>query len=148
MTTPRTTNAEILKDWYDQVWVHGDIDAIDKFFVPDLVATGIVPEMQMGRDDFQDLVMAFRAHVGDIDVQLPKTVENGDWLAAFLHVNTTRADNGAPIVVTGQVMARFDDGKIVEAYNQFDFVSLFEQLGQLPEDTIPVAMTGQRLDWI
>ncbi|WP_146343937.1 ester cyclase [Phaeobacter marinintestinus] len=142
-----TTKTDLLQRWYDEVWVHGNLDAIDKFFVPDLVATGIVPEMQMGRDDFQDLVVAFRAHVGEIDVRLPKTVEHDDWLAAFLHVHTTRADNGAPIEVTGQVMARFEGDQIVEAYNQFDFVSLFEQLGQLPEDTIPICMTGQQLEW-
>ncbi len=44
-------------------------------------------------------------------------------------------------------MARFKGGKMVEAYNQFDFISLFEQLGQLPQDTLPICMTGQQLDW-
>ncbi len=142
-----TSNTEILQNWYDQVWVKGDLDAIDTFFEPDLVASGIVPEMQVGRDDFRDLVTAFLAHVGEVEVKLPITVENGDWVSAFLHVHTARGDNGAPIEVTGQVMARFENGKIVEAYNQFDFVSLFEQLGLFPSDTLPICMTGQRLDW-
>ena len=141
------TKSELLKEWYDRVWVHGDLEAIDQFFDPDTMAEGIIPEMQVGVDDFRDLVTAFRYHVGDIDVKLPKTVENGDWVAAMLHVHTSRADNGAPIEVTGQVMARFKDDKVVEAYNQFDFISLFEQLGQLPEDTLPICMTGQQLAW-
>ncbi|SLN39362.1 SnoaL-like polyketide cyclase [Falsiruegeria litorea R37] len=141
------TKSELLKEWYDRVWVHGDLEAIDQFFDPDTMAEGIIPEMQVGVDDFRDLVTAFRFHVGDIDVKLPKTVENGDWVAAMLHVHTSRADNGAPIEVTGQVMARFKDDKVVEAYNQFDFISLFEQLGQLPEDTLPICMTGQQLSW-
>lgn len=141
------TKSELLKEWYDQVWVHGDLEAIDQFFDPDTMAEGIIPEMQVGVDDFRDLVTAFRYHVGKIDVKLPKTIENGDWVAAMLHVHTSRADNGAPIEVTGQVMARFKDDKVVEAYNQFDFISLFEQLGQLPEDTLPICMTGQQLAW-
>ena len=141
------TKSELLKEWYDRVWVHGDLEAIDQFFDPDTMAEGIIPEMQVGVDDFRDLVTAFRYHVGDIDVKLPKTVENGDWVAAMLHVHTSRADNGAPIEVTGQVMARFKNDKVVEAYNQFDFISLFEQLGQLPEDTLPICMTGQQLAW-
>ncbi|GAB5438523.1 ester cyclase [Falsiruegeria mediterranea] len=141
------TKSELLKEWYDQVWVHGDVDAIEKFFDPETMAEGIIPEMQVGVDDFRDLVTAFRYHVGEIDVKLPKTIENGDWVAAMLHVHTSRADNGAPIEVTGQVMARIKDDKVVEAYNQFDFISLFEQLGQLPEDTLPVCMTGQQLSW-
>lgn len=142
-----TSKAEMLQRWYDEVWVRGNLNAIEEFYVPNIVASGIVPEMQVGLDDFRDLVAAFRAHVGEIDVKLPITTEQDDWLSAFLHVHTTRADNGAPIEVTGQVMVRFEDDKIVEAYNQFDFISLFEQLGQLPEDTIPICMTGQQLAW-
>lgn len=139
--------SQLLKEWYDQVWVHGDLEAIDRFFDPSAMAEGIIPEMQVGPDDFRELVMAFRHHVGDIKVELPKTIEDEEWVSAILHVHTSRADNGAPIEVTGQVMARFAEGKLVEAYNQFDFISLFEQLGQLPEDSLPICMTGQKLEW-
>ena len=141
------TKSEVLKAWYAEVWEQGNTDAIQKYFSPDTMAEGLIPEMQVGPDDFRDLVAAFRHILGEIRVELPKIIEDGNWLSAILHVHTSRADNGAPIEVTGQVMARFRDGKMVEAYNQFDFVSLFEQLGQFPQDTLPVCMTGQRLDW-
>ncbi|KUJ85869.1 hypothetical protein AVO45_02505 [Ruegeria marisrubri] len=137
----------MLKAWYAEVWEQGNADAIQKYFSPDTMAEGLIPEMQVGPDDFRDLVAAFRHILGEIRVELPKIIEDGNWLSAILHVHTSRADNGAPIEVTGQVMARFRDGKMVETYNQFDFISLFEQLGQFPKDTLPVCMTGQRLDW-
>jgi len=41
------------------------------------------------------------------------------------------------------VFCRFKDGQIVEAYNSFDFVGFFEQLGLLPESTIAICMSGQ-----
>ncbi|TMV08773.1 ester cyclase [Ruegeria sediminis] len=141
------TKSDVLKAWYAEVWEQGNTDAISRFFTPDTTAEGLIPEMQVGPDDFRDLVTAFRHILGDIRVDLPKIIEDGNWLSAILHVHTTRADTGAPIEVTGQVMARFRDGKVVEAYNQFDFISFFEQLGQFPQDTLPVCMTGQRLDW-
>ena len=141
------TKSEVLKAWYAEVWEQGNADAIQKYFSPDTMAEGLIPEMQVGPDDFRDLVAAFRHILGEIRVELPKIIEDGNWLSAILHVHTSRADNGAPIEVTGQVMARFRDGKMVETYNQFDFISLFEQLGQFPKDTLPVCMTGQRLDW-
>ena len=141
------SHADIVKGWYSEVWENGNLDAIDQFFAADTMAEGLIPEMQVGADDFRDLVMAFRHVLGDIKVELPKIVEDDDWVSAILHVSTTRADNGAPIQATGSVFARIKDGHMVEAYNQFDFVSLFEQLGQFPEDTLPVCMTGQRLDW-
>lgn len=138
---------ELLQSWYNEVWVNGNVDAIPDYFQQDMLATGVVPEMQVGADDFAELVMAFRAHVDKIEVEMPIVVDQDDWISAFLKVRMIRADTDAPVEVTGQVMARYKNGKIVEAYNQFDFVSLFEQLGQLPEDTIPICMTGQRLDW-
>lgn len=141
------TNSDRLRAWYSDVWEKGDIEAIDRYFAPEAMAEGLIPEMQVGADDFRDLVMAFRHVLGEISVDLPKIVENGDWVSGILHVRTSRADNGAPLEVTGQVMARFKGDKMVEAYNQFDFISLFEQLGQFPQDTLPVCMTGQRLDW-
>lgn len=141
------SHADILRNWYAEVWENGNTDAIDQFFAPDTMAEGLVPEMQVGADDFRDLVVAFRHVLGDIKVELPKIIEDGDWVSAILHVRTARADNGAPLQATGSVVARFKDGRMVEAYNQFDFISLFEQLGQFPQDTLPVCMTGQRLDW-
>ncbi|WP_170324849.1 ester cyclase [Ruegeria arenilitoris] len=141
------SHADILRNWYAEVWENGNVDAIDQFFAPDTMAEGLIPEMQVGADDFRDLVMAFRHVLGDIKVELPKIIEDGDWVSGILHVSTTRADNGAPLQATGSVIARFKDDRMVEAYNQFDFISLFEQLGQFPQDTLPVCMTGQRLDW-
>lgn len=141
------TKSELLREWYDQVWVQGNLDAIDQFFDPGAMAEGIIPEMQVGPEDFREMVIAFRHHVGEIKIDIPNMIENDEWVASILHVHTSRADNGAPIEVTGQVMVRFKDNKLVEAYNQFDFISLFEQLGQLPEDTLPICMTGQRLEW-
>ena len=141
------SHADLLREWYSEVWETGNTDAIDQYFAPDTMAEGLIPEMQVGADDFCDLVTAFRHVLGDIRVELPKIIENGDWVSAIIHVKTTRADNGAPLQAAGSVVARVKDGRMVEAYNQFDFISLFEQLGQFPQDTLPVCMTGQRLDW-
>jgi len=142
------TKKEILQRWYDEVWCKGNLDMIDELFCPDTIASGIIPEMQMGPQDFRDLIFAVRNLVGDISVALPVTIEQDDWLSAVLIVNTCRNDSGTPIIVTGQVIARFDDGRMVETYNQFDWMSLFEQLGQFPPETLPVCMAGQRLDWV
>jgi len=142
------TKTELLRRWYEEVWENGNLDVIGDFFDPGTIAQGVVPEMQMGVDDFRDLVMAFQAHVGAFKVDMLKAIEADDWVAAMIRVQTTRADNGAPIEVTGQVMTRFENGKMVEAYNQMDYVTLLEQLGLFPAETLPICMTGQRLDWV
>jgi ketosteroid isomerase-like protein len=142
------TKAELLRNFYQEIWVNGDLEAVDRYFAPDARADGIIPEMQVGPEEFRELVAAFRHMLGEIRFDMPKVIENGDWAAAIIHAHTSRADNGAPVEVTGQTMARFEGDRLVEAYNQFDFVSLFEQLGQFPPDTLPVCMTGQRLAWV
>ncbi|MBE1296912.1 ester cyclase [Phycobacter azelaicus] len=141
------TNTEHLRAWYTEVWEKGNLDKIGEFFANDTIATGIVPEIQVGTGELQELVMAFQAHVGKFKIDLAKVIEQGDWVAALVIVRTTRGDTGAPLEVTGQIMTRFKDGKIVEAYNHFDYVSLLEQMELLPADTIPICLTGQRLTW-
>lgn len=141
------SHADLLRNWFAEVWENGKTDVIDQYFAPETMAQGLIPEMQVGADDFKDLVTAFRHVLGDIKVELPKILEDGDWVSAIVHLKTTRADNGAPLQATGSVIARVRDNRVVEVYNQFDFISLFEQLGQFPKDTLPVCMTGQRLDW-
>ncbi|MCA0926940.1 ester cyclase [Ruegeria profundi] len=141
------SHADLLRNWFAEVWENGNTDVIDQYFAPETMAQGLIPEMQVGADDFKDLVTAFRHVLGDIKVELPKILEDGDWVSAIVHLKTTRADNGAPLQATGSVIARVRDNRVVEVYNQFDFISLFEQLGQFPKDTLPVCMTGQRLDW-
>ncbi|MBK0328390.1 ester cyclase [Rhodobacteraceae bacterium F11138] len=141
------SKAELLRKFYEDVWVKNNLEAIDLYFAPNTEAGGIIPEMSFGPDEFRELIYAVRNLLGDIDVELPVVIENGEWAAAMITARATRADNGAPVEVTGQTMARFEGDKLIEAYNQFDYVSLFEQLEQLPADTLPICMTGQRLAW-
>lgn len=141
------TKTELLQRWFDEVWFRGNLDAIDELFAPSTKANGLLPEMAMGPEDFRELVTVLREHIGDIKVTLVKTIENGDWLAALLQARMNRTDNGAPVEVTGQVIVRFDGDKMTEAYNQFDMISWFEQLGQMPPNTLPVCLTGQMMGW-
>ncbi len=141
------TNSEILQRWYDEVWTNGNLDAIDEMLGVDVEAQGIIPALGISRREFSDLVEAIRGLLGPIKVELAQTVEQGDWLAARTSIDTEVPETGRPIHVSGHVMARFENGQIVESFYQFDFFSFFEQLGQLPPDSLPICLTGQKLDW-
>jgi hypothetical protein len=139
--------SEILQLWYDEVWTKGNLKAIDELLGEETEAQGIIPSLGIQRQDYADLVIAIRALLGPIKVTLSQTLEEGDWLAARYLADTENPGTGEPVQVSGQVMARFSKGQIVESYYLFDFFSLFQQLGQLPPDSLPVCLTGQRLDW-
>ena len=139
-------NTDILREWYSRVWEQGDISAIDELFVPDTLAKGIVPDMELGVDELKFLVATIQEMITPPKVRIDKLVEQGDWVAGFMTLQAETLDARTPIEVGAMVFCRFRDGRIVEAYNSFDFVGFFEQLDLLPENTIALCMSGQRID--
>ena len=136
---------EVLEEWYRRVWIEADLDAIDELFTPDTQAQGLMPDFQVGPDDFRELVPMFLAMVEDPMASLDKVMEDGDWAAALYSMRVTNPVNGQPVIGSGQLFARFDGDKMVETYNSFDFMSFFEQMGLLPEQSMAICLTGQRI---
>lgn len=141
------TKTELFARWCDEVWRKGNLDAIDAYLVPSTVTAGVVPDMQMGPKEFRELVTVVLHHVGEVEPVVLHSVEQNDWLAIMMRFDTSRADNGAPVSVPGQVFVRFDGDKMIESYNHLDYLSFFEQLGLMPPDTLTICLTGQKLDW-
>lgn len=96
--------ADLLRKFYEDVWVKNNLDAIDLYFSANAEAGGIIPEMSFGPDEFRELVFAVRNLLGEIDIDMPIVIENGEWAAGIIKARTSRADNGAPVEVTGQTM--------------------------------------------
>ncbi|WP_197922765.1 ester cyclase [Thiosulfatihalobacter marinus] len=136
---------DILEEWYRRVWIEADLDAIDQLFSPDTQAQGLLPDLQVGPDDFRELVPMFLDMVEDPTVSLDKVMEDGDWASALYSMRVTNPANGQPVIGSGQLFARFDGDKMVETYNSFDFMSFFEQMGLLPEQSMALCLTGQRI---
>jgi len=139
------TNLDILKDWYRRVWIEGDLQAIDDYFAPTTGAEGILADGQVGAEDFRALVPTLLALVRNLSIEVVRSVETGDWVWAQIAVRGVTAHGIDPIAATGQVAARFEGGRIVEAYNAFDFISFFEQAGLLPRDSFMLLLSGERL---
>lgn len=139
------TNLEILSEWYRRVWIEGDLSAIDDFFAPCAGAEGIMTDGQVSAEDFRAFVPAMRDHVREPSFEIARSIECGDWVWAHLVVRATTARGLDPITVTGQVACRIVEGRIVEAYNAFDFIPLFEQAGLLPKDAFLLLLSGERL---
>lgn len=138
---------ELLQSWYDRAWRDGDLSAIDETFLPETSASGVVPSLQLSRADFEAFLDALRNLMRNIEVTIVQSMEDGDWMAARLLLTGESTETGAPVSATGQVMLKFSGSKIAETYGQLDYFTLFEQLGQLPADALPVCLTGQRLNW-
>jgi len=136
------SNGDILREWYSRVWERGDISAIDELFVPNIQAQGIVPDLEMGVEEFKFLVATIQELITLPKIRIDKLVEQGDWIAGMMTMQAETLDQRTPVKIAAMVLCRFENGKIVEAYNSVDFVSFFEQLKLLPENTIAICMSG------
>ena len=139
------TKLEFLRNWYRRVWVEADLTAIDDYFAPRAGADGLMPDGQVGVEDFRALVPALLTLIRDLTIEIDRSVEAGEWLWAQITVRAVTAHGVDPICARGQVMVRIEDGKITEAYNSFDFITFFEQAGLLPQDAFLLLLSGERL---
>lgn len=135
----------LLEQWFQRVWVEADLDAIETFFSMDAKAKGLLPEMRLGPQDYRDFVPLILALVEDVQIELVNNTESDEWIQSLYKVTGLSVANSAPVVVLGQVSVKVENGKFTEAYNCFDFMGFFEQLGQLPEQSLAICLTGGTL---
>ncbi|WP_271843146.1 ester cyclase [Cognatishimia sp. SS12] len=140
-----TPQQHMLDQWFKRVWNENDLAAIDEYFQPDSKARGVIPGMALGAGDYHDFVPMINELITDIHTKMEVMTQAGDWVQGLYSVTARAAHNAAPIHVSGQVCVRFEGDKMVEAYNNFDFFGMFEQLGQLPEQSLALCLSGQSL---
>jgi steroid delta-isomerase-like uncharacterized protein len=131
----------VIHRWFEEVWNKGREEAIDELFAEDGIAHGLgdVAGAQLrGPGDFKPFFRSFRSAFPNIEVIVEDTVVEGDKVAARCRVRATHAGEGLgfaatqrPMEITGIVIVRVRDGKIIEAWNNFDFMGMFQQLGTL-----------------
>jgi len=134
-----------MKEWFHRVWTEEDISAIEEMFIPDGEARGLGGNVLIGPRDFKQFHSALCSLLRDIEITIDKSIEQGDWFSAVCSLRARSQQSGDPIEVTGSVFIRIVDGKLIEAYNHWDFLNMFGQLGLLPRSTFDSALAGQKI---
>jgi steroid delta-isomerase-like uncharacterized protein len=134
-------NKQLLHRWFEEVWNRGRTEAIDELFAEDGIAHGLADESGAalrGPAAFREFQQKFRGAFPDIVVTVDETVAEGDLVAARCTVKAVHAGDDLgfaatkkPMEITGMAIVRIKEGKITEAWNNFDFMSMFRQLGAL-----------------
>jgi len=134
-------NRQLLHRWFEEVWNKGRADVIDELFAEDGIAHGLADETGAplrGASAFRQFHGKFRGAFPDIVVTVEDTLAEGDKVAARCTVRAVHSGDDLglaatqkPMEITGMSIVRIKDGKIVEAWNNFDFMSMFRQLGAL-----------------
>ena len=133
---------ETLREWARRVWVERDTAAIEAMLVADTTAHGLGGQTLIGPAEFRQFHAALCGLLRDTELVIDHHIAAEGWLAALCTFKGT-GKAGEKVAITGTIHARIADGKILEAYNHFDFLGLFTQLGQLPPNVLGRCLSGR-----
>ena len=135
----RSESMAVLHRWFEEVWNKGREEAIDEMFADEGIAHGLVDENGQelrGPAGFKPFFQKFRDAFPDMEIAIDDCITEGDMAAVRCTVRARHtgkglgvAATGNPVEFTGMCIVRVRDGKIVEAWNNFDFLSLNRQVG-------------------
>jgi steroid delta-isomerase-like uncharacterized protein len=128
-------NVETSRRLFD-AWNTGDYSAIDEFVAADAPNHDPALPDSNGAEGFKEAVKMYRAAFPDISMKVDEMFEAGDKVVTrWTSEGTNTAEmagmppTGKHVVVTGISIDRFEDGKVVESWTQWDNAGLMQQLG-------------------
>ena len=134
-------NKELVRRWFEEVWNKGRVEAIEEMFDANGIAHGLSDDPEnpiKGPRDFRPFHTVFRDAFPNMMIVIEDMVAEGDKVAARCSVRAKhegeflgRSATESPVDFAGITIVRIDKGKIVEAWNNFDFITLHRQVGLL-----------------
>jgi len=126
----RNINSTVLYRWFQEVWNKSNVDAIDELMGEDTIARGITDENSpRGPEGFKAFFHDFKSRFSNVNVTVEDVVSEDDIETARCNVTATQTATGQNVRFSGLCMAKIKDGKIAEAWNHFDFLAMYQQLG-------------------
>jgi len=126
----RNIQATSVFRWFQEVWNKGNRNSIDELLSHDVIAHGLGPTGQTnGIEEFKKFYDDFRNQLRDVHVVVEDVVSQDDMETAFCSVTAVDIASGKQVNFTGICMAKIKDGKIIEAWNQYDFLKMYQQIG-------------------
>ena len=134
-------NKALMRRWFEEVWNQGRAEAIPEMFADEGIAHGLSDDPASplrGPTGFQPFHAQFREAFPNIEVVVEEQLAEGDLVATRCSVRGKHAGDSlgfaatqSPVEFTGITITRIKDGKIVEAWNNFDFMKMYRQLGAI-----------------
>ncbi|MDE4174496.1 nuclear transport factor 2 family protein [Phaeobacter sp. PT47_59] len=143
-----TSKTDLVRFWVEEVWSKDNDKILGEMFAAKTIASG--PVSSLAGKDFRstDIVSALKA-LFQCKPDLTFTVmeEMGDWILTCFTISVNEHPQRPPFEFDGQMVFKILDDKIAEIHSSLNYIKMFEGLGQMPEDTLLVALTGAELDW-
>jgi len=130
----------LARRWFEEVWNQARDATIDELIAPDCVAHGLEDGGgDMPGPQFRRFYRQFVSGFPDVKITVDQVIAEGDTTAVRITGRATHAGDGLGVKATGRkvtvsgiCMMRWRDGKIIEAWNEFDAAGLLRQIGAGP----------------
>jgi steroid delta-isomerase-like uncharacterized protein len=133
----------IVRQWFQEVWDERREEAIDRLMAPDAKIYGLSEGEMVGPASFKPLYKTFCDAFADFKVEVVQTVVESNRVAALCHVTGRHAGDSLGCPATGRrvdfwgtTIVRVEDERIVEGWNTFDFLSMYQQVGVVPTPVV------------
>lgn len=127
----RNVQSTFLYKWFDEVWNKDDESAISRLMADGSSANGIIADTEPhGAEGFKKFFNQFRSQFHGLNITVDDVVSQDDMESGRTTVSAVHTESGKNVTFTGMCMIKIADGKIAEAWNNYDFLNLYQQLGQ------------------
>jgi steroid delta-isomerase-like uncharacterized protein len=141
-------NKAIERRLLDEVYNQGKLEVIDELVASDFVGHGTAMEGgDQGRDAYKGFVIMMRTAFPDLQMMIEDQVAEGDKVVTRFRARGTHTGTFQGIPPTGKtgelsgtIIDRIADGKIIECWGNSDDLGLLQQLGIVP--SVELATNG------
>jgi len=130
-------NVALIRRWFNEVWNQRRLDAIGEMMAPDAVIRGLgeAGEVVRGPAEFRLFAERFQKAFSGIRIMVEDAFGSGDKVAARWSAEMTHTGDelgipatGRAVTICGITIARVENGKVVEGWNNWDQLGLQQQL--------------------
>ena len=129
--SPLEHNKQLAMRWFEEVWNQGRRETIAELFAENGVIHDGAEEIR-GPAEFTRFYDALRARFSDFDIQPVVSLAEDDRVCLHWASRMTDRQTGKKLHVTGISVVRIENGKFVEAWQNWDKAHLATQLTGQP----------------
>ncbi len=113
--------------WFEEVWNQSRREAIDEMFPEDCILHDGRAQYR-GPAEFKRFYDDLRAQLSEVRVTPLEAISEGDIVCVRWSSTAKQASTGKNLEVSGKSILRFKDGRLVEAWQNWDQHGLLQQM--------------------
>ena len=133
-------NKAIFRRYIEEVWNQGRLELADEIFDRYLAHQPDGPTLERGPEDVKRFNEEYHSAFPDFRISIDDQIAEGDKVVSRYTVSGTHqgeffgiAPTGKPIEMTGTSIDRFEEGRLVEDWPEYDLLGAMRQVGAIPD---------------